>query len=81
MVLLNEGNEIQVHLLEVDKSTQVAICASFSDTVVPLMSGRQVVPFDGSYKPNDDEVLFICNFNLPEIISDAVKWRTQKCIL
>lgn len=73
MVLLNDGNENPVQLLEVDKTTQAAICSSFSDAAVPLLSGKQIVPFDGSYKPNEDEGLSICNFHLPEVITDAVR--------
>ncbi len=73
MVLLNDGNENPVQLLEVDNTTQEAICSSFSDAAVPLHSGKQIVPFDGSYKPNEDEGLSICNFHLPEVISDAVR--------
>jgi len=73
MVLLNDGNENPVQLLEVDKTTQVEICSSFSDAALPLLSGKQIVPFDGSYKPNEDEGLSICNFHLPEEITDAVR--------
>lgn len=73
MVLLDDGNENPVQLLEVDKTTQTAICGSFSHTAEPLLSGKQIVPFDGSYKPNEDEGLSIYNFHLPEVITDAVK--------
>jgi hypothetical protein len=73
MVLLNDGNENPVQLLEVDKTTQAAICSSFAEAAVPLLSGKQIVSFDGSYKPNEDEVLSICNFHLPEVITDAVR--------
>ena len=73
MVLLNDGNEISVCLLEVDRATQSDICATFADVALPLLSEKQVVHFDGSYKPNDDEVLSICDFHLPEIITDAVR--------
>lgn len=73
MVLLNDGNENPVQLLEVDKTTQAAICSSFAEAAVPLLSGKQIVPFDGSYKPNEDEGLSICNFHLPEVITDAVR--------
>lgn len=73
MILLNDSNENPVQLLEVDQSTQEAICNSFSDAVAPLLSSSQIVPFDGSYKPNEDEYLSICNFHLPEYITDAVR--------
>ena len=73
MVLLSDGSDNPVKLLEVDKTTQVAICKSFAEAAVPLLSGKQMVPFDGSYKPNEDEGLSICNFHLPESITDAVR--------
>ena len=73
MVLLNDGNENPVKLLEADKTTKVAICNSFAEAVVPLLSDKQIVPFDGSYKPNEDEGLSIFNFHLPEEITDAVR--------
>ena len=73
MVLLNDGSENPVQLLEVDKTTQAAICRSFADAAVPLLSGKQIIPFDGSYKPNEDEGLSICNFHLSEAILDAVR--------
>ena len=73
MVLLNDGNENPVQLLEVDKATQTAICSSFFESATSLISDKQIVPFDGSYKPNEDEGLSICNFNLPEAITDAVR--------
>jgi hypothetical protein len=73
MVLLNDGNENPVQLLEVDKTTQDAICTSFAEAAASLLTGKQIVPFDGSYKPNDDEGLSICNFHLPESITDAIR--------
>ncbi len=73
MMLLNDGNENQVCLLEVDKTTQVAICRSFAKSADPLLRGKQIIAFDGSYKPNEDEGLSIFNFHLPETITDAVR--------
>ncbi|HOT59626.1 MAG TPA: DUF4868 domain-containing protein [Spirochaetales bacterium] len=73
MVLLNDGNENPIQLLEVDKTTQTAICSSFAGASTPLLTGKQIVPFDGSYKPNEDEGLSICNFHLPEMITDAIR--------
>jgi hypothetical protein len=73
MVIVNNDDENPVQLLEVDKATQDAICSSFAEAAAPLLSGKEIVPFDGSYKPNEDEVLSIGNFHLPEAISDAVR--------
>lgn len=73
MVLLNDGGEHPVQLLEVDKATQAAICSSYTEAAIPLLSEKQIIPFDGSYKPNEDEGLSICNFHLPDVITDAVR--------
>lgn len=73
MVILNNDKENPVQLLEVDRDTQKAICNSFSESSMPLLASKQVVPFDGSYKPNEDESLSICIFHLPEVISDAIR--------
>ena len=73
MVLLNEDNLVVVRLLEVDKTTQNAICGSLATAVSALSNGKQIIPFDGSYKPNDDEVLSICNFMISRPITDAVR--------
>ena len=55
MVLLNDGNENPVQLLEVDKPTQMAICSSFAEAAVPLLSGKQIVTFNGNYKRMEEE--------------------------
>jgi len=73
MLLLNDGNENLVQLLEVDKETQASVCRTFAEGAKPLLSDKQIVPFDGSYKPNDDEALSICNFHLQEAITDAIR--------
>lgn len=73
MVLLNDEDEHPVQLLEVDKSTQISICKSFSAAATPLISDKQIIPFDGSYKPNEDEGLSINNFHLPEVITYAIR--------
>jgi len=73
MILLNDCDENPVQLLEVNKTTQMAICRSFANSIVPLLTEKQMVSFDGSYKPSEDEGLFISNFHLPEAITDAVR--------
>ena len=73
MVLVNERNDVAVRLLEVDKNTQASICSGFSSASSALIAGKQIISFDGSYKPNDDEALSICNFVIPNSITDAVR--------
>lgn len=73
MLLLNDESENPVYLLEVEKTTQNAICHTFAEASKPLLLEKEIVPFDGSYKPNDDEGLCITNFHLPEVIKDAIR--------
>lgn len=71
MIILNEKCNISTRLLEVDAITQKAICKTFSDSSVLL--DKQVIPFDGCYKPNNDEVLSIGDFHLAKDITDAIR--------
>ena len=73
MVLVNEEHDVLIRLLEMDKNTQSAICGSFLSASTDLISDKQIIPFDGSYKPNDDETLSICDFVMPDVITDAVR--------
>lgn len=73
MLWINNGDSDIVKLLEVDKDTQDAICKSFADSSNLLLAEKEGVEFDGSYKPNEDEVLFIKNFNLSGMITDAIR--------
>ena len=73
MLLLNKDGEDVVQLLEVDKETQLEICNTFEEASTPMLTEKEDVEFDGSYKPNEDEMLFISNFNLPAIITDAIR--------
>lgn len=73
MALVNEENEVSVCLLEIDKTTQSTICSTFAEATFPFLSDKEIVPFKGSYKPNEDELLSICDFQLPEMITDAVR--------
>ncbi|MDR2598665.1 MAG: DUF4868 domain-containing protein [Oscillospiraceae bacterium] len=73
MVFLNDDNENPVQLLEIDKNTQNAICRSFADSATPLLTAEQVEEFDGNWKPNEDEILSINHFNLPDAITNAIR--------
>lgn len=72
MALVNEGNESSVYLLEIDQATQSAICTTFAEAASPLFD-KEVVRFNGSYKPEEDEILSISEFQLPKMITNAVK--------
>lgn len=73
MVLFNDGSENLVCLLELDELTKTAICLSFAESSASLLTGKQIVPFDGNYKANEDEGLSISGFHLPAFIIEAVR--------
>jgi len=63
----------EIYRLEVDATTQAAICKTFSTAQGDLSANKIRVVFDGSYKPNNDEFLAIERFQLPDSIMDAIR--------
>ncbi|SEL98376.1 protein of unknown function [Butyrivibrio sp. ob235] len=59
--------------LEVDKDTQKTICDTFRDSVETMVNGKAIHDFEVNYKPEDDEVLRIEKFLLPDEIKDAIR--------
>ena len=63
----------QILRLEVDEATQQAVCKTLSASVADLVKDKTRIPFNGSYKPNDDEFLSVENFTLPDEIKEAIR--------
>ena len=63
----------KVFRIEVDAATQTAICSIFSNAKDKLIENKECIDFDGSYKPNDDEILSIKNFSISEEIIDSIR--------
>lgn len=63
----------KVYRLDVDKETQDAICKVFSESVEFLINGKSFHDFEINYKPEDDEILRIKNFQLSDEIKEAIK--------
>jgi hypothetical protein len=59
--------------LEIDNDTQLGLCRVFSDATIKMRYDKMKIPFDGNYKPLEDEYLSIGNFQLCEEIKDAVR--------
>lgn len=59
--------------VKTNSETQINICTHFSIRTDRLMSNKQEVPFDGSYKPEDDDILYIDNFKIDNAILDAIR--------
>ena len=63
----------EIYRLEVDQTTQSAICKTFSDSVENMTKDKAAHDFEVNYKPEDDEILRIENFLLPDEIKDAIR--------
>lgn len=73
VMVIRADDPSQILRLEVDEKTQQAICRTFSAAVADLVKKKTKIPFDGNYKPNDDEFLFVENFMLPDEIKEAIR--------
>ncbi len=69
-VLANDG---QIYKLEIEGDAQQAICGTFASSVTSLVNGKTTHDYEVNYKPEEDEILRIENFLLPDIIKDAIR--------
>lgn len=63
----------KIYKLEVERKAQQAICDTFASSVDSMIVGKTVHDFEVNYKPEDDEILRIENFLLPDTIKDAIR--------
>ena len=73
VMVIRADDQSLINRVEVDAETQNLICAMFSDAVTDLVSNKDKVEFDGRYKPERDEFLYIDNFQLADEIKDAIR--------
>ena len=73
MVLRANTKEDEVYKIEVDAETQNSIITSMSNALDELIAEKTQIIFDGSYKPNEDEILKIENYQLSDEIKDAIR--------
>ena len=67
------ANDEEIYKLEVDREAQIAICESFASSIESMTRGKNKHDFEVNYKPEDDEVLYIENFLLPDKFKDAIR--------
>ena len=72
LVICADGNDT-IMRIEIDADTQTSICRTFAEAVQSLTAEKGKVESDGRYKPDQDEILFISNFQLKDEIKDAVR--------
>ena len=63
----------KIYRLDLDRETQKIICSSFSDSVETLIRDKTLHNYEVNYKAEDDELLRIENFILPDAIKDAIR--------
>ena len=73
VMIIKGSSSLEILRLEIDAETQTAICNAFATAVSDLILGKTKVPFDGSYKPHQDEFLSIENFQLTDEIKDGIR--------
>lgn len=59
--------------IELDAETQQLICNIFASAKNELIADKSRVPFDGNYKPHNDEILIIDGFLISDEIKDAIR--------
>ena len=73
LVIAGGTHANQIYRIDVDERTQEAICEAFSNAKNDLIDGKEAIEFDGSYKPNVNEYLYIPNFLMADEIKDAIR--------
>lgn len=73
MLLMETGGELQIKRLETNQKTQASIAQIFAAGYTALTKDKETVEFDGKYKPDEDEVLYIKEFDIGDAILEAVK--------
>ncbi|PWL82887.1 MAG: hypothetical protein DBY24_02730 [Prevotellaceae bacterium] len=73
IMVLCADEQQSVRRIEIDTDTQESICQLFSDAAAELTNDKEKVEFDGRYKPDQDEILCISNFQLSDDIKDAIR--------
>ena len=59
MVLKANTKSDEVLRIELNNETQNAIGLELEDALKALVEEKTIITFDGSYKPNEDEILVI----------------------
>ena len=79
MIVFNDSSvfimasDDKIYRLEVDRDAQRAICETFSSSVESMIKGKTPRDYEVNYKAEDDEILRIENFLLPDDIKDAIR--------
>lgn len=73
MVLLDNNEEIDIFKLETSREAQNTICSKYAEGFIRMCKEKEKIEFDGNYKPEADEILFIKDYKIEQDIIEAVK--------
>ncbi|MFZ5354558.1 MAG: Kiwa anti-phage protein KwaB-like domain-containing protein [Bacillota bacterium] len=68
-----EGGANNIQRIETTKDTQDDICELFGSAVNSFLCNKEYIEFNGSYKPDQNELLMIRSFEIDKEIIEAVK--------
>lgn len=69
--ILSKNDE--VYRLEVEESLRIEIVQLFLKAKDQLVENKQTIEFDGSYKPSEDECIYLPNYKLSDEILDSIR--------
>lgn len=68
-----DGPGQQIARVEMPRATQQQVGRLFAEAEERLLTGRELVEFSGSYKPDADELLYISGFGLDPAVLEAIQ--------
>lgn len=63
----------KIYKLETDSDLQKNLCTLFGEQTEEMVKEKTLIQFDGNYKPNEDELFVIKNYQIPDYITDAIR--------
>lgn len=72
-ILVICADDDTIKRIEIDADSQKFITGKLAEAVENLTEGKAKVEFDGRYKPEQDEILYISKFQLREEIKGAIR--------
>lgn len=63
----------RIYRIVTNRDTQNSLCENFTDSYTNFFEGKNKIIFDGKYKPEEDELLYINSFQIDDSILDAIR--------
>lgn len=73
MVLLDNNERVEIFKLETSRTAQKEVCSKYAEGYIKMCREKEQIMFDGNYKPEPEEILFIEEYDIRSDIVEAVK--------